>query len=422
MVAACLSTLADAALAQPATNATGAQQVVSPEVASDRRVTFRLYAPNARQVTLNGDFFTEGASGPPMTKDPSGVWTYTLPPQQPGIHGYYFRVDGLRIPDPSNLLISSSAEFLKSYVEIPGDAPQPWSVRDVPHGQVHEVWYKNPVLGQRRVYVYTPPGFDPASSRTYPTVYLLHSTTDNETFWTRVGRANFIVDNLLAEGRARPVLLVMPFGHTSVPRGPEEGAGGTDLYDVAVIGRDLIEQVMPLVEGTFHASREPGDRAIFGFAMGGYQAVTIGLNHPGTFGYVTGASANFRPTMDLAANFAGLAADLDAAKRGLRYVALMTGTGEASAIPQSQRVAEHLAGLGIRNEWTTPEGGTHTWHTWRGYFRDLLEHKLFAADPYAAPPVGASRFEKAVRAYEAADKLAPPPTRAILLAGDSRSL
>ncbi len=421
MASALLLALSGLAGAQPASNAgPGLPQVVSPEVAADRRVTFRLYAPNARTVTLHGDFFREGVPGSALTKDATGVWSVTLPAQPASIQGYYFRVDGLRIPDPSNLLISSSAEFLKSYVEVPGSGPQFWSLRDVPHGRLQEVWYRNPSLGQRRVFVYTPPGFDPAAARSYPTAYLLHSTTDNETFWARVGRAPFIVDNLIADGKAKPMLLVMPFGHTSVPRGPEEGALGKDLYDVAVIGKDLVEQVVPLVEREFHASPQGKDRAIFGFAMGGYQAVTIGLNYPGTFGYVAGASANFRPAMDLGTNFHGLSAGLETAKREIRYVTLMTGTEEAAAIPQSQRVAEYLASLGLRNEWATPEGGTHTWHTWRGYFRDLVEDKLFKEEPYTTPPVGASRFERAVLAYEAADRAAFPARGALLLAGDSQ--
>ena len=377
------------ASAQPAINATGQQQVVSPEVAPDRKVTFRLYAPNAKAVTLNGDFFTSGPTSAPMTQDSNGVWSIVLPPQEQGIFGYYFRVDGVRMIDPSNLLVTSSAEFLKSYVEIPGDSPAFWAVRDVPHGQLHEVWYKNPALGIRRAYVYTPPGFDAASARTYPTAYLLHSTTDNETFWARVGRANFIVDNSLAEGRAKPLLLVMPFGHTSVPRGPEEGAGGKDLYDVAVIGKDIVEFLMPEIERKFHASAAPKDRAIFGMAMGGYQAITIGLNHPGVFGYVTAASANFRANMDLAANFQPLLAHLDTAKKNIKYFAMMTGTGEAGSIPQSRRVADYVNTLGIKGDWTAPEGGKHLYQTWRGYFRDLLERKFFVEDAYATPAVKA---------------------------------
>lgn len=375
--------------AQPASNATGAQQVVSPEVTPDRKVTLRLFAPNAAAVTLHGDFFTTGPASAPMTKDAAGVWSIVLPPQEQGIFGYYFRVDGVRMIDPSNLLITSSTEFLKSYVEIPGDSPAFWAVRDVPHGQLHEVWYKNPALGIRRAYVYTPPGFDAAAAKTYPTAYLLHSTTDNETFWARVGRANFIVDNAIAAGRAKPLLLVMPFGHTSVPRGPEEGAGGKDLYDVAVIGKDIVEFLLPEIERLFHASPAAKDRAIFGMAMGGYQAITIGLNRPGVFGYVTAASANFRPAMDLATNFQPLTAQLDVTKKNLKYLALMTGTGEAGNIPQSRRVAEYLNTLGLKADWTEPAGGKHLWQTWRGYFRDLVERKFFAEDAYATPPVKA---------------------------------
>lgn len=386
---ACAFVLPRFVVAQPANAATGAQQVVSPEVGRDLSVTLRLYAPNAKVVTLNGDFFTAGPTSAPMTLDAKGVWSITLPPQDQGILGYYFRVDGVRMIDPSNLLVSSSAEFLKSYVEIPGDTPAFWAVRDVPHGQLHEIWYKNPALGVRRAYVYTPPGFDPAATKTYPTAYLMHPTTDNETFWARVGRANFIVDNSIADGRAQPVLLVMPFGHTSVPRGPEEGAGGKDLYDVAVIGKDIVEYLMPEVEKRFHASPVAKDRAIFGMAMGGYQAITIGLNYPGVFGSVTAASANFRANMDLAANFQPLTANLDAAKKNIRYFAMMTGGLEAGSIPQSRRVIDYVNTLGLRTEWTVPEGGKHLWQTWRGYFRDLLERKFFAADPYATPPVKA---------------------------------
>jgi enterochelin esterase family protein len=378
-----------AAPAQPANAASGPQAVVSPQVGADRSVTLRLYAPNAKTVTLNGDFFTSGPTSAPMKLDEKGVWSITLPPQPQGIWGYYFRVDGVRIVDPSNLFVTSSAEFLKSYVEIPGDTPAFWALRDVPHGQLHEVWYKNPAMGQRRAIVYTPPGYDPAASRTYPTAYLLHSTTDNETFWSRIGRANLIVDNLLAENRAKPLLLAMIFGHTSVPRGPEEGAGGRDLYDVAVIGKDIVDHVIPLMERQFHASRAGKDRAIFGMAMGGYQAITIGMNHPGVFGYVTAASANFRGNMDLAANFPGLNAKLDAAKKDIKYVAMMTGGGEAGSIPQSRRVIEYFTGLGLKADWTVPEGGLHLWQTWRGYFRDLVERKFFVEDAYATAPVKA---------------------------------
>jgi enterochelin esterase-like enzyme len=143
------------------------------------------------------------------------------------------------------------------------------------------------------------------------------------------------------------------------------------------------------MEKQFHASPAAKDRAIFGFAMGGYQAITLGLNHAGLFGYVTASSSNFRPTMDLAENFKSLTANLEAAKKNVHYVAMMTGSRESGSIPQSKRVVDYLNGLGIKTDWTVPEGGTHTWQTWRGYFRDLLERKFFADDPYETKPVGA---------------------------------
>jgi lysophospholipase L1-like esterase len=192
---------------------------------------------------------------------------------------------------------------------------------------------------------------------------------------------------------------------------------------VDAIGRDLVELVLPLVERDFHASPVARDRALIGTTMGGYQAATIGLNRPGLFGSAVSLSANFRPTMDLSANFAGLGAHLAEAKASLRYVGLFTGLAEASNVPQARRVHEHLAALGVPHEWATPYRGAHTWHTWRSYLRQLLERKLFVADPYATAPITEayeSRFEKNVRAYEAGDREDAPPAGAVLLVGDSQ--
>lgn len=380
--------LGNFAFGQPASNANGAAQVVSPDVAADRSVTFRLYAPNAKSVTLNGDFTLQGIPDTSMTRDTNGVWSRTLPPREPGIYGYYFRVDNLRIVDPGNLYITSGAQYLKSFVAVEGGGPQFWSQRNVPHGEVHEVWYQHPTLGQRRFFVYTPPGYDGTSPKTYPAVYLLHAATDNESFWTQIGRANFIMDNLIADGEAKPALVVMSFGHLAVPPGPEGGTNAGDPNDAMAIGRDITEQVMPIVEKEYHAGKEAKDRAIFGFAMGGYQAVSIGMNHPGVFGYVAGSSATFRPNTDLAGFFKGLNADLPGAKENIKFINLMVGSQESGSIPANKRVADYLTGLGLKTEMTTPSGGTHTWQSWRGYFRDLMERKFFKDDPYSAPPVG----------------------------------
>ncbi len=373
------------AFTQPASNANGPAQVTSPEVSADRSITFRLYAPNAKSVTLNGDFSLLGIADTSMTRDTNGVWSRTIPTFAPGIYGYYFRVDGLRIIDPGNLYMTSGAQYLKSYVEVPGDNPDVWSKRDVPRGEVHEIWYKNPALGQRRFLLYTPPGYDASSSKTYPAVYLLHSATDNETFWTQIGRANVIMDNLIADGKAKPALVVMSFGHLAVPPGPEGGTNASDPDDALAIGKDITECVMPRVEKEYHAGKEAKDRAIFGFAMGGYQAVSIGLNHPGMFGYVTGSSSPFRANTDLANLFKGLNADHPAAKSNVKFIGLLVGAGEANSLPGSQRVAAYLNNLGLEAECDSMPGGSHTWQSWRGYFADLMQKKFFLDNPYTVP-------------------------------------
>jgi enterochelin esterase family protein len=370
-IVACFLMLGVRVYAQPVLNS----PVVSPEVSPDRKVTVRLSAPDAKSVSVTGDFnrTTETA----MTKDAKGVWSFTTPVVEPGVYGYFFKLDGVRVPDPGNLLISSGATLLKSYVEVPSDKPQFWSVRDVPHGTLHENLYKSPSLGTtRRIMVYTPPGYNESNKQDYPVLYLYHASGDNETFWFKVARANFIMDNLLADGKAKPALIVTCFGHTSVPPGPEEGISA-GLYDVSLIEKDLLENVIPLVEKEYRVGKQAKDRAIAGHSMGGYHALTIGLNNPDKFGYVAGFSAGFRANQDLEANFKGLLADVQKSNQELKHVWIQAGADEtADMIGQNRRVDEFLTGKGIKHEFDLIPGGWHSWITWRGSLRDLLP-KLF---------------------------------------------
>lgn len=376
--------------AQPASNAAGALQVVSPQVNADNTITYRLYAPNAQRVTFTGDFYS---TSPAMTKGDDGVWTFTSKAMPPGIFGYYFGVDGIRITDPGNLFSLPGAHFLKSYVEVKGDGKQFWSERDVPHGELHELWYKNPALGERHVVVYTPPGYDPAAAKTYPAVYLYSGSGDNETYWTKIGRANFIMDNLIADGLAQPAIVVMPYGSTVVPSPPDGQEDTTaGVYAVHAIEQDLIGSVIPIIEKNFKVGREPKDRAIFGFSMGGYLAPTIGLNHPEVFGWVAGSSAEYRGAGAPNLNFKPLEASLDLAKQNFQYIGLMVGTdqasGESGHTASSKSAADYLTGLGLKIEWSQPPGGSHTWYSWRGYFYDLMANKFFVAHPYETRKVG----------------------------------
>jgi len=387
--------------AQPAASAIGrgVPQVVSPQVNADQTITYRLYAPNAKSVFFTGDFYTSPA--PAMTRGDDSVWTFTSKVMPPGVFGYYFNVDGVRFTDPSNLESFGGAHYVKSYVEVKGDGKQFWSERDVPHGEVHQLWYKNPTLGERRVLVYTPPGYDPAGTKTYPAVYLYSGSGDNETYWTRIGRANFVMDNLIADGLAKPAVLVMPFGSTVVPSPPDgqEDTGGAGVYGVLAIGQDLVGSVIPVVEQNFKVGREPQDRAIFGFSMGGYLAPTIGLNHPELFGWVAGSSADYRNPGGAPMNFPGLVANLELAKKNLRWIGFMVGTdkasGESGHTVASKSAADYINSLGLKAEWAQPTGGSHTWFSWRGYFRDLMVQKFFTDDPYHTPAVGVTAAAQA---------------------------
>jgi enterochelin esterase-like enzyme len=355
--------------AQPAASS----PVVSPDVGADRKVTFRLRSPNVKDVKISGDFTPKDVA---MTADAQGVWSYTTSPLEPGFYGYYFKVDGVRIPDPGNLLITSGAQYLKSYFEVNGDKPGFWSVRDVPHGTLHENTYKSPTLGTiRRMVVYTPPGYQASSDKTYPVVYLYHGSGDNETMWSRAGRANYIMDNLLAEGKTKPALLVMPYGHSSVPPGPEGGTGGKELYEVSIIERDLIDNVIPLIEREYRVGKQAKDRAITGISMGGYQSLTIGLNNPTVIGHVAGFGAGFRNNQNLDANFKALLANKDVAQKELKLVSIMIGAADG-AVAANRRVDALLTKSGITHELIETQGGGHSWLTWRGHLRDLLP-KLF---------------------------------------------
>jgi enterochelin esterase family protein len=370
----------------------GVPQVASPQVNADGTVTYRFYAPHAPSVTFTGDFYTRAVA---MTKGDDGVWTFTSDPMAPGIYGYYFTVDGIRMTDPSNLYSLPGAHFLKSYVEVPGDGKQYWSTRAVPHGELHELWYDNPKLGLRHLVVYTPPGYDAAASKTYPAVYLYSGSGDNETYWTKIGRANFIMDNLIADGKAAPAILVMPYGSTVMPSpadGQEDSKDG--IYAVNAIGDDLVGSVIPAIEKNFKVGKTPQDRAIFGFSMGGYLAPTIGLNHPDIFGWVAGSSADFRNPGGALANFPGLVQGLAAAKTNLRWFGMMVGTdtasGESGHTNASKAAVDYVASLGLQAEWDQPAGGSHTWYSWRSYFYALMADKFFKDKPYESRKIGAA--------------------------------
>lgn len=366
--------------------------VVSPEVMPDRSVVFRIRAPQAQNVRVSGGDIPalagggRGAAapgGPPppgqMTKDESGVWAVTLPPIDPGAYRYNFNVDGVTVIDPRNPSISESNTNVWSLVNIPGSDVM--DTRQVPHGAVAAVTYYSTALGRfRRMHVYTPPGYESGGQQKYPIFYLLHGAGDCDDSWTSVGRAGFILDNLIAAKKVKPMVVVMPAGHTSATGRGGGGAAATPLDDFA---RDFLTDIMPYAEKTYRVMTDRAHRAIAGLSMGGSQTLNIAFLHLDKFAYVgvfsSGASlgggrgaaaapATTPPRPDWeATHLAGL--DNAALKKGTRLIWLSTGSTDG-LLPNTKSTVELLKKHGFAPVFKESPGG-HTWINWRNYLAEF---------------------------------------------------
>jgi enterochelin esterase-like enzyme len=338
--------------------------IVSPEVAADHRVTFRFRDPNAKDVKVS----LEGRAKPfDMQKDAEGVWSFTTDPLEPDYYGYTFIADGVGLYDPMNPVKKPNFLFSSSEVHVPGPSSLPWEINDVPHGVIHHHFYKSQIVGdQRDFYVYTPPGYDPESKIAYPVLYLLHGYSDDASAWTVVGRANVIMDNLIAEGMAKPMIIVMPLGYGApeiVQRTPQFGAA---FRDAALRQRNydrfrdaLLQEVMPAVERMYHVESDRESRAIAGLSMGGAETLLVGLNNLDRFAWVGSFSAG------------GLGEDLDRqfpsldskANSQLRLFWISCGT-EDFLSQANRKFHAWIESKGIHSKYIeTP--GMHTWLVWR---------------------------------------------------------
>lgn len=250
-------------------------QFVSPEVAADRKVTFRIFAPKATEVRLSGDLSQGGV----MTKDDKGVWELVVGPVPPGAYRYAFSVDGVAALDSRNPTTSESLGNVSSLVVVPG--AEMMDTKNVPHGAVARVTYHSGSLSRtRRMHVYTPPGYE-KSNVSYPVFYLLHGAGDSDDSWISVGRANFILDNLIAAGKAKPMIVVMPAGHTGPSGGFGRGSSATDEFV-----NDFNKDIQPYVESHYRTRNDRVSRAIAGLSMGGFQTLNVAVPRLADFGYV----------------------------------------------------------------------------------------------------------------------------------------
>ncbi len=337
--------------------ASPAATVVSPEVNADRTVTLRLRADDATAVTASGDI-----GDLILTKDAQNVWSATTAPLDPAIYRYFFVVDGAQIADPSNPDIKGTSESL---VTVPGNPPKPWEVRNVPHGKVTQISYRSAAFSaQRRYFVYTPPGYETRADK-LPALYLLHGYSDDDSSWTAVGKANIIADSLLADGRIKPLIIVMPYGQLNAEVSGSE-AFAEDFQQK--FQTQLLTEIIPHIEKTYRVLPDARHRAMAGVSMGGMQTAFIGMNHPESFSTIgLWSSAVFG---DPAVLLRGLAAAAEKLKHSFRYIHLGVGQQDAF-LPRSKAIDEFLTSQKIDHVYA-PTPGTHSWLLWRTYLVDFL--------------------------------------------------
>ena len=258
-------------------------EFVSPEVSTDKKITFRIHAPKAEAVRLTAGDMPGVGPGVAMKKTDKGFWEATVGPVPAGAYRYNFNMDGLAVIDPRNPSTSESNNNTWSLVYVPGSEIS--DTKNIPHGAVAEVTYYSQALQRfRRMHVYTPPGYESGDGK-YPVFYLLHGASDSDASWSTVGRAGFILDNLIAEGKARPMMIVMPAGHTGAFR---FGGRGDRSFERQMdqFGEDFMKDVKPYVEKNYRVLNDRAHRAIAGLSMGGAQTLNIAFSHLDEFGYI----------------------------------------------------------------------------------------------------------------------------------------
>jgi enterochelin esterase-like enzyme len=365
LLALALLSAASAAISHIALSQTQPPPLVSPDVHPDNTVTFRLRAPNAKEVAVQ----IEGSAKPvPLQKDDQGVWSVTTDPLTPDYYGYSFIADGVGLLDPSNYRTKPNFLYRANEVHVPGPSLS-WETSDVPHGEIHHHFYKSAIVGDYRdFFVYTPPGYDPRGKQTYPVLYLLHGYSDDASGWTAVGRANVILDNLIAQGKARPMLVVMPLGYGE-PKVLEPNSGVFRNPDITQRNFDkfreaLLTEVIPKVQAAYRVKTNRDSRAIAGLSMGGSESLLTGLNTLDKFSWIGAfSSGGFTPEFDK--EFPALDAKTN---QQLHLLWIACGTDD-HLMENNRTLRAWLASKSIKHaDVETP--GAHTWMVWR---RNLTE-------------------------------------------------
>lgn len=362
---------ANTVLAQDAKPATPAQTpparrpqpppVHSPELHEDRTVTFRYRSANAKKVEVTGEW---GGGNKAMTKGAENVWSVTLGPLEPELYGYSLVVDGLRVVDPANSYFKPARSVSTSVLDIPGKPPLIHDWQDVPHGIVHTHDYVSKATGSlRRVQVYTPPGYGTTKKKVnYPVLYLLHGSGDSEMTWTALGRAHWITDNLLAQKKCVPMVIVMTNGHAVERRSDADRWRNVEMYE-----KELLESVVPLVESNYTVKTDAKHRGIIGLSMGGQQSLVIGLKNAKQFAWVGGMSSAVREPDTTVGPILKQPGQLN---KYLKLLWFACGIDDF-LLNENRKFSAILDERGIRHGYKeTP--GNHSWPVWRRYLAEFL--------------------------------------------------
>ncbi|GAB3689592.1 esterase family protein [Spirosoma flavus] len=362
---------APSALAQaPQRTPTPNDTLKSPNVLADKRVLIQIYAPKASEVIVAGDFLN-GAKPVNLNKNEQGVWSAAIGPLTPDYYTYTLMVDGVRTIDPKNPVIKQGIASLENVLMVPGSETAFEDNKSVPHGEVREVWYSSNTLGMmRRMHVYTPPGYEAGKSK-YPVFYLLHGGGDDDTGWNSIGRAGFIVDNLLAAGKAKPMIIVMPNG--SMPARPTDSPDMMQRMSQmrALFADELLKDIMPLVEKTYRVNTSPENRALAGLSMGGFQTLDVALTRPELFNYVgVFSSGFFGSAIDEAETQYAKALNDPNFNKGKKL--FWVGIGKDDFVMDANKKTLALLDKHhIKYQYKETSGG-HTWINWRQYLNEYV--------------------------------------------------
>jgi enterochelin esterase-like enzyme len=352
--------------------------VVSPQVLPDKKVTFRYLAPSAKEVKLGGSQF--GAANIPMVKDSIGIWSVTVGPVRPDIYPYSFIVDGVTVMDPANEDYFPNERFKASLVDVPGFTPTIHAMRDVPHGSVTYEYYPSVQNTTGSLVVYTPPGYDKEQAKKYTVFYLISGTTDTEETWFKVGRTNFILDNLIAEGKAKPMIIVMPYGNIEAriaeqkagtkPADPMSRESAEAMARMKAFAEDMTKNIIPYVDKNYRTIANRDSRAIGGFSRGGGQTLRTAFWNMDMFAWICCYSA-YLPPSEMENNYQSLVSEPGNINKLLKLLWISVGT-EDFLYNDVAAFLNYLAAKKI-NYKSLVTGGGHTWMNTKVFLAETLQ-------------------------------------------------